>query len=168
MRGLIALVATGFAVFACAKSGPSGPVNRRDPAAFISSASLFEADKFAGTWRVAGSYTTGCTGAEQVWAQTSDGWDISGIDCSGATPAALSGHAKLTGPGGRISPVGGYGDEPVWVLWVDQDYRVAVLGAPSGHYAMILTRPGMARGDLLNAAREVLDFNGFSPKGLAQ
>ena len=158
----------GLVVFGCAKPKPVEPVNRRDPAALISSASLFEARKFAGTWRVAGSYTPGCIGAEQVWTQAAGGWDISGVDCTGATPAALSGHADLVGPGGRILPQGGYGDEPLWVLWVDQDYRVAVLGAPSGHHAVNLTRPGMARGDLLRAAKEVMDFNGFSPDGLAK
>jgi apolipoprotein D and lipocalin family protein len=168
MRGVILAALMGLALFGCTKSTPFEPVNRRDPKALISSASLFEPNKFAGSWRVAGSYTPGCLGAEQVWKQASGGWDISGIDCSGPAPAALSGHADLIGPGGRILPKGGYGDEPLWVLWIDQDYRVAVLGAPSGHHAVILTRPGMARGDLVRAAKEVLDFNGFSPNGLAR
>jgi len=47
------------------------------------------------------------------------------------------------------------------VLWVDQDYRVAVLGTPSGRWAMIVARPGAARADLVAAARDVLAFNGY-------
>jgi apolipoprotein D and lipocalin family protein len=152
----------------CAKTPPDAPQNRRDTAAQISSASLFEADRFAGEWRVEASHTAGCRGADQTWARRDYGWDISGIDCTGPAPAALSARADLVGPGGRIMPSGGYGDEPLWVLWMDQDYRVAALGAPSGHHAVILARPGAARADLISAAREVLAFNGYAPEGLAK
>ena len=76
----------------------------------------------------------------------------------------MQGRAALTGPGGRFAPDKGYRGTPVWVLWVDQDYRVAALGTPSGDWAVVLARPGMGRGDLLGAAREVLDFNGYDLK----
>ena len=63
-----------------------------------------------------------------------------------------------------MAPDKAYGREPIWVLWVDQDYRVAALGTPSGTWAAVLVRPGKGRGDLLTAAREVLDFNGYDLK----
>ena len=164
---IVAMV--GLALLSACGRAPTDPVNRRDPSAFISSASLFDPARFAGDWRVVGSHTAGCVGAKQHWERTATGWDLSGVDCTGPAPAALSARADLVGPGGRIMPSGGYGDEALWVLWMDQDYRVAALGAPSGHHAVILAREGAAqRADLIAAAREVLAFNGYAPSGLAQ
>ncbi|WP_286789544.1 lipocalin family protein, partial [Thioclava sp. UBA3469] len=54
-----------------------------------------------------------------------------------------------------------FGGEPIWVLWVDFDYRVAVLGTPSGRWGMILSRQTPPRPDLIKAARDVMDFNGY-------
>ncbi len=47
------------------------------------------------------------------------------------------------------------------MLWVDFDYRVAVLGTPSGRWGMILSRQTPPRPDLIKAARDVMDFNGY-------
>ncbi|MBZ4021356.1 hypothetical protein CKO11_02625 [Rhodobacter sp. TJ_12] len=158
VAGALALVAT---LAGCA--APKAPEQSlRAPGAMISSAALFDPARFAGDWVVAQSATPGCAGAKQHWqAQPKGGFSLSGIDCTGAVPAVLAGRATLTGPGGRLEPTQGYGRAPIFVLWVDQDYRVAALGTPSGAWGVILARPGMGRDDLIAAAREVLDFNGY-------
>ncbi|MDP2064313.1 MAG: lipocalin family protein [Phaeovulum sp.] len=153
-----------FALVGCA----SQTVPRRDPAVRIASVMAFDAARFAGRWQVAASHVPGCAGAEMVWAAQGGGFAISGSDCTGTAPAPLLAEAWLRGPGARIEAAGkAFGGDPVWVLWVDQDYRVAVLGTPSGRWAMILARPGAARGDLMVAAREVLAFNGYDLAQLA-
>ncbi len=144
-----------------AKAPPPGPA-LRDPGGVISSAALFDPARFGGEWQVALSSTPGCGGAAQSWHWDGRGaYQLSGIDCTGLAPARLEGRAPLVGPGGRMQPDRGYAQAPIWVLWVDQDYRVAALGTPSGAWAVVLVRPGMARADLMAAAREVLDFNGY-------
>lgn len=52
-------------------------------------------------------------------------------------------------------------DLPVWVLWVAEDHGTAVIGTPSGAFGRILNRGASIRPDRLNAAREVLAFNGY-------
>lgn len=160
MRQLIKIALLGLA--ACA--APAPPPGLRQPDTMISSAALFDPARFAGRWQVAASGVPGCAGAVQDWALQGAGYALSGVDCgAGTAPAALGGRLTLTGPGGRLTPDTGFGRAPVWVLWVDQDYRIAVLGTPSGSFGMILARDLPARPDLLAAAREVLAFNGYDP-----
>ena len=49
----------------------------------------------------------------------------------------------------------------LWVLWVDDDFRTAVIGTPDGSFGWIMNRPGQASGDRTAAAREVLDWSGY-------
>ncbi|OCX64695.1 hypothetical protein BFP70_11040 [Thioclava sp. SK-1] len=134
----------------------------------ISSIVLFSPERFSGDWQVLESATQGCHGAPQHWR-----WDgtsrftLSGVDCTGIKPTHLGGVAALTGPGARMMPDTGFGREPIWVLWVDQDYRIAVLGTPSGQFGQIIGRKGIEdRPDLRKAAREILEFNGYFPAAI--
>ncbi|MEP5200987.1 MAG: lipocalin family protein, partial [Paracoccaceae bacterium] len=74
----------------------------------------------------------------------------------------IEGSAEVVGPGrlkvrlGNIPFAGDY-----WVLWVDEGYRTAVVGAPSGKVGWILNRTPNIPADRLNAARQILDFNGY-------
>ncbi|WP_406721029.1 lipocalin [Thioclava litoralis] len=136
----------------------------RDPKSGISSAALFDPERFAGEWLVVASSTPRCAGGKQNWALSGKtGYSLSGTDCSdGTAPRMLGGTAVVTGPGGRISTSDSFGREPVWVLWVDQDYRIVALGTPSGRWGQIMVRPSVGpRSDLLTAAREVMAFNGY-------
>lgn len=148
---------------ACSRA--SAPISHRDADAPISSAVIFDAQRFGGAWRVAASTARGCAGAEQRWAFDGGGYALSGTSCAATKPARLKGRIDITGPGARFTG-SGFGGEPVWLLWVDQDYRVAALGTPSGAFGMILTRPEIARDDLMRAAREVMDFNGYGAGSL--
>ncbi|RWR09423.1 lipocalin family protein [Paenirhodobacter populi] len=166
MRRLI--WAAVLALAACGQKPAPEPVALRDPKGWISSAVLFDPARFAGTWYVAASGVPGCAGALQDWVQDGQGWRLSGTDCSGGRATTASGRVALTGPGARFTPDSAFGRKPVWVLWMDQDYRVAVLGTPSGHFGMVLSRSLPPRGDLMNAAREVLDFNGYDVRRITR
>lgn len=162
--------ATALAVLAliAACAMPERGAARRDPAVRISSAALFDAARFAGRWHVVKSHVPGCAGAVQDWsAQGGAAFELSGIDCTGAAPAALKGRAVVTGPGGRITAQNAFGQAPIYVLWVDEGYRVAVLGTPSGAWATVLSRTPELRPDLMRAALEVLAFNGYDLAQLA-
>lgn len=154
--GLIALAG-------CFGGKPAEAPSLRDPKGMISSAVIFDPARFAGRWFVAASGVPGCAGAAQDWVWDGRGaYQLSGVDCgAGAKPARLSGRAVMTGPGARFTPDAGFAKAPVWVLWMDQDYRVAVLGTPGGGFGMVLTRELPMRADLGAAAREVLGFNGY-------
>jgi apolipoprotein D and lipocalin family protein len=156
------LIAGGIVAAALAGCAPDPTATKlRDPEALISSASLFDPARFGGTWQVVSSGVPGCAGAQKwVWDGTG-GYQVSGIDCAGAAKP-LADRIVLTGPGGRLAARTAFGGEPIFVMWVDQDYRIAALGTPSGRWGMILSRQSPARPDLLKAAREVLDFNGYN------
>ncbi|WP_162178875.1 lipocalin family protein [Thioclava atlantica] len=139
---------------------PAALTPLRSPEARISSAALFEPERFAGDWHVVQSGVAGCSGA-QHWTWDGQGaYQVSGTDCAGAQKP-LDDRVVLTGPGGRLAARRAYEGEPIFVLWVDQDYRIAALGTPSGRWGVILSRQSPARPDLLSAAREVMDFNGY-------
>ena len=72
--------------------------------------------------------------------------------------------AEVAGPGRlKVSfptvPFAGAVD--YWVLWVDEGYRTAVVGAPNGRSGWILNRDPVIPADRLQAARDVLAFNGY-------
>ena len=75
----------------------------------------------------------------------------------------IEGKAEIVGPG-RLAvsfPSVPFGASDYWVLWVDEGYRTAVVGAPNGKSGWILNRDPQIPVDRLNAAREVLGFNGY-------
>ncbi len=47
------------------------------------------------------------------------------------------------------------------MLWVDEGYRTAVIGTPDGSFGFVLNRDAAIPADRMEAARRVLDFNGY-------
>jgi apolipoprotein D and lipocalin family protein len=92
---------------------------------------------------------------------------VTGTACGPSGARAFAGDARVTGPG-RITREGLRGPETLWVLWVDADYRIAVLGTPDGTIGRVLSRTPEPRQDLWIAAREVLDFNGYDLERLVR
>ncbi|WP_164738086.1 lipocalin family protein [Frigidibacter oleivorans] len=162
-RALLALLLLA----ACA--GPADRQGYRDPRATIASAALFDPARFAGDWFVLADFPAGtaaCGVTRESWRSVGPGrFTVTGTACGPRGAIRFDGRATVTGPG-RIDLAAPARAElegaPVWVLWVDADYRVAVLGTPSGRFGTILGRSPERRGDLFAAAREVLDFNGYT------
>lgn len=59
------------------------------------------------------------------------------------------------------------GDVRLWVLWVDDGFRTAVVGTPDGRFGWVMDRPGLASPDRAEAARRMLQFNGYDLARLA-
>ena len=67
----------------------------------------------------------------------------------------------MTGPGRFTMRRDGVNAEH-WVLWVDADFRTAVIGSPTGQFGWIMEKgTGAPSPDRIKAARDVLDFGGF-------
>ncbi|WP_224816117.1 lipocalin family protein [Hasllibacter sp. MH4015] len=156
-----------LALAACgAVLGPS----YRDDSVTIASSANFDANRYVGRWyeiaRYPNPFQSDCPGAiaEYGPADTPGVLTVRNIclDADGRPTETITGTATDEGLG-RLSvrlqgvPVAA----PYWVLWVDEGYRTAVVGAPNGRVGWILNRDPDIPPDRLAAAREVLDFNGY-------
>ncbi|MEZ5733822.1 MAG: lipocalin family protein [Paracoccaceae bacterium] len=156
------------AVLALAACGTPGG-GHRDGASQISSQALFDPARFADVWHVVAAYgrDANCGPLAETWAPEGQGrFRVTGTYCGPNGARAFVAEARVTGPG-RITRAGPQGREELWVLWVDADYRAAVIGTPSGAFARVLSRTPELRPDLMTAARSVLEFNGYDPARLA-
>ncbi|WP_298296849.1 lipocalin family protein [uncultured Litoreibacter sp.] len=155
-----------LAIAACA---PSGEVSStlRDVSVPITSSTRFDAARFAGDWHLvaaispfavpAGATRFSFDGMERISVQTlpaeGDTADLDGRP----VPYRLSGPGQMTALGAAL---------PIWVLWVDEDHRTAVIGNPQGSFGQIINRTPALRADRFRAAAEVLKFNGYDLREL--
>jgi apolipoprotein D and lipocalin family protein len=149
---------------ACAPEGQG----LRSQDARISSSATFDPARFVDVWHVAAAYgaEAACGPLAETWTRTAaEGFRVTGTYCGPNGARAFVADARMTGPG-RITRGMPGGAETLWVLWVDADYRVAVIGTPDGRFARVLSRTPEVREDLMRAARDVLRFNGYDPAGL--
>lgn len=164
-RLMLALV--GLALLAGCAGAPKQS-GLRSAGAQISSAAAFDPAQFGDVWHVVANYgaEARCGPLAETWVLTSpDRFRVTGTRCGPNGARAFLSEARMSGPG-RITRTVPQGKEELWVLWVDADYRVAVIGTPSGAFARVLSRTPDARSDLMQAARDVLKFNGYDPAGL--
>ena len=139
----------------------------RDTDVPIVSSTRFDPVSFSGLWYEVASFPvpfqSGCRDTKAVYSVRGDG-DI-GVLNSCVTDDGLeeiAGTASVVGPGRlkvRLDGVPFAAD--YWVLWVDDDYRTAVVGTPSGRAGWILNRSPKIPSDRLAAARDILEFNGY-------
>lgn len=76
--------------------------------------------------------------------------------CLGGKDIKGAGPVTPTGPG-RFAVAG----QEWFILWADGDYRTMVIGTPGGTFGFILNRGGTIPPDRMNAAREILEWNGY-------
>lgn len=140
----------------------------RDQSVPISSSTAFVPDRYVGRWyeieRFPNPFQAQCAGAIAEYGLTDGALSVRNIclDETGAPSGQIRGRAEVVGPGRLSVRLGAVPfAAPYWVLWVDADYRVAVVGSPGGRAGWILARDPAPAPELLVAAREVLDFNGY-------
>jgi apolipoprotein D and lipocalin family protein len=158
--GLAALASCDVAL------GPS----YRDESVQIASSANFDASRYVGRWyevaRYPNPFQSNCAGAIAEYGPSDTPGTLSVrnicLDANGQATTEINGTATDEGLG-RLSirlqgvPV----TAPYWVLWIDEGYRTAVVGAPNGRVGWILNRDPEIPADRLAAALEVLDFNGY-------
>jgi len=158
IRALVISLVTTLVLAGCAAQTSS----LRAPGAQMASMASFDVNRFQGRWyEVAGYHDGACAiGALTVTVQKTGDVTLTEGPCRDATPRQRV--ARLIGPG-RLQPDDG---APLWVLWVDDGYRTAVIATPSGEFAYVLNRTRDIPKDRMDAARRILDFNGYDPAGL--
>ena len=157
------ILAVLVAVAACTGPEPAGRSGFRDTSRAISSAAMFDPARFAGVWHIVAAFgaEARCGALAETWVPDSAAqFHVTGTACGPNGARAFATDATVASFGRLSRPARG-GRQELWVLWVDADYRVAVIGTPSGSFARILSRMPAVRPDLLQAARQVLDFNGY-------
>lgn len=139
----------------------------RDQSVAMTSMAIFDPARYAGVWYEVASFPTpfqaGCTNTRAEYAVAGPGrLSVRNVCLKNGEEDAIGGSAEVVGPGRlkvRLSGVPVAAD--YWVLWVDADYRTAVVGTPSGRAGWILNRDPQIPADRLKAARDVLEFNGY-------
>ncbi|MEM8536513.1 MAG: lipocalin family protein [Pseudomonadota bacterium] len=167
IRALLILVALG----GCATQNSGGWFSvYRDTDAPIASKALFDADRYLGTWHEVARYPVpfqaGCVNVTATYGLGDDGLlSVLNIcrNADGDETGRITGTAEIVGPG-RLKvrfPSVPFVAADYWVLWTDEDYQTAVVGAPNGRSGWILNRTPDIRPDRLQAAKDVLAFNGY-------
>jgi apolipoprotein D and lipocalin family protein len=167
---LISLLAGCVALTACV--GPS----YRDPGVGIAAQRDFQPERYLGRWYEIARYPVifeqGCTATTADYGPI-DAETISVRNtCRQGTPdgpaESIAGTARIVAPGELKVRFAGV---PVvaadyWVLWVDEDYRTAVVGVPSGRAGWILARTPTIDPARRAEAEAVLARNGYDPTRL--
>ena len=139
----------------------------RDTDVPISSMATFDAAAYAGTWYEIASFPvpfqSGCRNTTAIYTPSGNGTlNVLNACDTDDGPKTIAGTARIDGPGRleiRLQGVPIAAD--YWVLWVDTDYRTAVVGTPAGRSGWILNREPVIPADRLKAARDILAFNGY-------
>ena len=164
-RHLPLLLILAAVLAACARAPEPPPAATfRDRGTLIGSAALFDPARFAGDWTAVARYPHASEAGCATVAFAFQGAAVTRTcrDAGGAVLRQESGPVAVTGPGRLAVDLGPAFEAPaLWVVWVDVDYRTAVLGTPDGRAGWILDRGAQIPPDRLRAAREMLDFNGY-------
>lgn len=133
---------------------------------------VFDPVRFAGLWYEVASFPTpfqsGCTATQADYGVVSETRLSVRNSCirDGAL-SVIEGSADVAGPGRLLVRLDGVPfAADYWVLWVDNQYRTAVVGTPSGRAGWILNREPAIASDRLAAAEDVLRFNGYDVSAL--
>jgi apolipoprotein D and lipocalin family protein len=142
----------------------------RDTSVPISSKAVFEPARYLGLWHEVARYPVpfeaGCVGVTAEYGALPDGRISVRNICrnpDGSVRSVIEGSAEIVGPG-RLAvrfPSVPFGAADYWVLWTDETYRTAVVGAPNGRSGWILNRDPVIPPDRLAAAKQMLAFNGY-------
>ena len=143
----------------CAGPAPETAQGLRDSKALIGATSRYDAARFKGPWLVRDSFGDGVAQVALVETTKGPAFQLcSQVGCGDGGTLWLAqkqgqGRYALSRPDGST--------RTLWVLWVDEGFRTAVVGNPAGDFGWILDRSASGGADRIAAAREILDFNGY-------
>ncbi|WP_299624091.1 lipocalin family protein [uncultured Tateyamaria sp.] len=137
----------------------------RDPSASIGITSRFDAARFAGTWHVRGAYPLDAQLTQVQRFVDGPAWELVARTCEPNGDCEEVGTVwQVDGgsPGAEVlADPWGAADRRAAVLWLDEGFRTAAIGDPSGQFAWVLDRAPRGGADRIKAARQVLAFSGF-------
>ncbi len=146
----------------CVAKAPTSVTGFRDPSKQIYSNAVLENAKLVGQWRQVAEFAVAdappCRLGGAEITPASNGLDVKANLCLNGVSTPFNGALRPSGPGRFTAPDG----EPWWVIWADVGYRTLVVGTPSGRFGFILNRDADLPEDRLRAAREVLEWNGYT------
>ena len=143
-------------LLACEMSQPEPfEIGLRNPTAPLGGTTRFDVARFAGNWSTL--YCLGVCATEIRYDVSADGGLIRRADgvetiMNVSAPGVLR---EIDGPGTLV------------VMWIDEGFRTAAIGDADGRWAAILDRAGGSP-DRIQAARDILDFNGWDVAKLTQ
>ncbi len=148
------------------RSGEVGVEFHRNTKTPISSTTRFDVDRFSGFWHIRAEFLhpeeEALRGAVEFRAGAGKIAQIAmhGPKRSGFGVTDIYDVNQLMA--GRFT----LGQKPYqteyWVLWVDDDYRTAAIGTPSGSFGWIIDRDRNGGEDRIKAAKDMLEFNGYN------
>ncbi len=163
MRQIIAITAP--VMLAACLSAPTQQTSYRNTDVPLGITSRGGIDAMLGTWVVRGAFPDSASIRSVTIAPRGDGKvtvDIAQPECepechilSGTWPAERVAQNRL-----RLLTDSAQ-DPEMWVIWMDEGVRTAVVGIPDGSAAFIIDRKATGGEDRIKAAREILDFNGY-------
>lgn len=160
MPRLIPILAV-LALVSCGRPAPE--VALRAEGAPIYSSAVLDRTRLEGEWQQVGTFvavgSVDCTPGGVRFQGGMAEWDL----CLAGGPSRGAG-AMVTGLPGRFTLPG---MAEWWVLWVDADYRTALIGTPGGEFGFVLNRGGPLPPDRLQAVRDIATFNGYHAGDLA-
>ena len=155
-----ALLALALALLAgCAARAPDTVQGLRDSKALIGATSRYDAERFKGPWLVRDSFGDGV--AQVALVETTQGPAFQLCSQVGCGDGGTLWLAQQQGQGRYVLSRPDGSTRTLWVLWVDEGFRTAVVGNPAGDFGWILDRSASGGADRIAAAREILDFNGY-------
>ena len=162
LRGILLFVALGLAGCVPASS-------YRDSDKVISSKAVLDLPRMSGDWSIVGYFPTAfeadCEALDLVIA-------LASLERTCRTAAATPRHdqapLRALDVGRFETTLDGVGPTALWVLWVDEGYRTAVIGEPQGRFGWVINRDTAIPADRWVAAQRILDFNGYDPAALVR
>lgn len=156
------ILALGLAALsACAPAPAPVPELREGP---IWSSTAFDLARMEGQWAQAATFVRGGRPGCEPGAVLFESGQVSWALCLDAGPSRGAGLAAPGQPGRITLP----GMAEWWVLWVDGDYRTALIGTPGGSFGFVLNRGGDLPEDRLIAVRDIAVFNGYRAEDLVR
>ncbi len=162
LRAILLLAALGLA--GCV------PVSSfRDTEKVISSKAVLDLQRMSGDWSVVGYFPTPFeAGCEEIGLVLNLASLERTCRAQGAITRQDRAPLRAVDVGRFQTQLDGVGPTPLWVLWVDEGYRTAVIGEPQGRFGWVINHDAAIPMDRWVAAQRILDFNGYDPAALVR
>ncbi|SHL32159.1 apolipoprotein D and lipocalin family protein [Roseovarius litoreus] len=171
MRAFLSAMLACVMLTACAQ--PPGNGVYRDTGQPLSVTTRSDASRLAGDWVVRSATPdeaglTHVTYLGRTGADRGEAFALTRRVCDENARCELRRSTRAAMPLGmnRWRLAGDETPREIWVVWVDEGYRTAAIGTPDGSFGWILDRAATGGADRITAAREILEFNGYSAGAL--